>query len=451
MFVAASFLVLRSSKADDLNGLCKIIVIDSQTRLPVPRIELRTTGQVQYFTDNAGVIALDAPELMNREVWLGVHGDGYEVPADGFGMRGIRVKPRPNETLMVEINRTSIAECVGRLTGLGLLSESQKLGEYSELRESSVVGCDSVQLAIYQGQAFWNWGDTNVTKYPLGNFHMTGARTGLDLFQELKLPLRPSFDYFLRPDGDPKPMAHFPGKGPTWLSGYVSLKDHAGEEHLVACYRKIKPPLDTYEIGLCEWDDPLQEFKLTEVLWRESEGKACPDLIPDSHSARWTDPEGKSWILFGNPFPNCRFPDSYEAWRDASQWEALSPPTELKDAKSGLRVKPHSGSIAWNKYRQRWVTIFLEKFGKPSAFGELWFADAPSPIGPWSSAIKILTHENYTFYNPRVHGELSPDATPTLYFEGTYTHTFAIRPHPTPKYDYNQILYRLNLDDPRLK
>jgi len=37
-----------------------------------------------------------------------------------------------------------------------------------------------------------------------------------------------------------------------------------------------------------------------------------------------------------------------------------------------------------------------------------------------------------------------------IYFEGTYTATFSGAKELTPHYDYNQILYRLRLDDPRL-
>ena len=29
-------------------------------------------------------------------------------------------------------------------------------------------------------------------------------------------------------------------------------------------------------------------------------------------------------------------------------------------------MKPHSGSIAWNAFRKRWVTVFMQAFGKPS-------------------------------------------------------------------------------------
>ena len=44
-----------------------------------------------------------------------------------------------------------------------------------------------------------------------------------------------------------------------------------------------------------------------------------------------------------------------------------------------------------------------------------------------------------------------PDGASFIVFEGTYTAEFADRPRPTPRYNYNQILYRLDLDDPALK
>jgi hypothetical protein len=37
-----------------------------------------------------------------------------------------------------------------------------------------------------------------------------------------------------------------------------------------------------------------------------------------------------------------------------------------------------------------------------------------------------------------------------IYFEGTYASTFSGNTNPTPRYDYNQIMYRLDLADPRL-
>ena len=81
----------------------------------------------------------------------------------------------------------------------------------------------------------------------------------------------------------------------------------------------------------------------------------------------------------------------------------------------------------------------MQYFGKPSVFGELWYAEADAPTGPWGPAVKVLSHDNYTFYNPRLHPEFTPADSPILIFEGTYTVQFADRPAPTPRYDYNQI------------
>ena len=40
--------------------------------------------------------------------------------------------------------------------------------------------------------------------------------------------------------------------------------------------------------------------------------------------------------------------------------------------------------------------------------------------------------------------------SPILLFEGTYSQMFAGNPQITPRHDYNQILYRIDLDDPAL-
>ena len=153
----------------------------------------------------------------------------------------------------------------------------------------------------------------------------------------------------------------------------------------------------------------------------------------------------------GEPLPLWRCPATFEAWQETNSWEVLKPQESLPSAVNGQPVKPHSGSLAWNAFRQRWVTVFMQVFGKPSAFGELWYAEADAPTGPWGTAVKILSHENYTFYNPRLHPEFTAADSPLLIFEGTYTQLFADHPTPTPRYEYNQILYRLDLDDPKLK
>ena len=126
---------------------------------------------------------------------------------------------------------------------------------------------------------------------------------------------------------------------------------------------------------------------------------------------------------------------------------------DMRTAEAGLAEwndAVASGSVAWNPWRKRWVTGFQQKFGKPSVFGEVWYAEADAPTGPWSKAVKVLSHRNYTFYNVRLHQDLTSPDSPVLLFEGTYTAEFADHPVKTARYNYNQILYRLDLDDPAL-
>src|SRR5205807_4562290 len=101
---------------------CPIEVLEKGSGWPVPLVELRTTHNVRFVTDNAGVIAFDLPELLGRETWFDVIGNGYEVPKDGFGMQGVRLKPEPGKTLRIEVNRMIIARRLGRFTGGGLFA-----------------------------------------------------------------------------------------------------------------------------------------------------------------------------------------------------------------------------------------------------------------------------------------------------------------------------------------
>jgi hypothetical protein len=429
---------------------CRIEVVEHDSGWPVPLVELRTTHQTRFVSDNAGNIAFDLPELMGREVWFEVHGHGYEVPADGFGMRGVRLKPEPGKVLRVEVKRTNIARRIGRLTGAGLFAESQKLGLESDWRESGIVGQDSVQNVVHRGRLYWFWGDTTVARYPLGIFDGAGATTPSSPLGEPRPPLRVRLEYFTDKSGTPRGIAPMPGKGPTWVTGLASLRDKSGTARLVCAYMKIQPPLEIYEWSLAIWNEEKNLFEKLKTIWTKSDAEPKAPLVPEGHPVLWKDAGGKEWLLFGNPLPALRCPATFEAWQDEKTWEALTPQGSLHGS-SGETVKPHSGSIAWHPWRKRWVTVFMQSRGKPSAFGELWYAEADDPTGPWGTAVKVLSHDNYTFYNPHLHLEFTPEGSPSLFFEGTYTMQFANKPTPTPRYDYNQILYRLDLDDAALK
>ena len=429
---------------------CVIEVTEKGTGWPVPLVELRTTSQLRFVTDNAGLIAIDEPELMDREVWFTIFGDGYDVPTDGFQQRGVRLMPQSGKTLKVEVTRKSVAIRLGRLTGSGIFGEAQKVGRELEWKESGVFGCDSVQNAVYRGKMFWAWGDTNLPGYPLGVFDMTSATTAITPLQSFEPPLRLTFDLFRDEKGRPRGVAKMPGVGPTWVWGYTTLPDSSGRPRLVGSYVKIKPGMTIYEQGLCVWNDETSSFERVRMLWEKTASSSKPPPLPDGHPAVSKDANGKEWVYFGNPLPKLRCPATFEGWQDPTSWEVLTPQETLVSGANGERVRPHTGSIAWNSFRQRWVTVFMEANGKPSILGELWYAEASRPTGPWGKAVKVLSHENYTFYNPRLHPEFTPPDSPILLFEGTYTAEFANHPPKTPRYDYNQMLYRLDLDDPAL-
>jgi hypothetical protein len=279
---------------------------------------------------------------------------------------------------------------------------------------------------------------------------MTSATTAVQPLKSFEPPLRLRLNYFADAAGRPRGVGEMSGTGPTWLTGFVSLPTSTGENRLVATYTKIKPPLAPYECGLCVWNDDAERFEHLCTMWTKSDEAPRRPPLPHGHPVIVDGDDGQKWVLFGDPLPELRCPATFEAWQDPESWEVVTPQKSLLSADDGSPVKPHSGSIAWNQYRQRWVSVFMQTFGKPSAFGELWYAEADSPYGPWGTAVKVLSHKNYTFYNPKLHSGFTPPDSPILLFEGTYTQTFADRPEATPRYDYNQILYRLDLDDPEL-
>ncbi len=71
--------------------------------------------------------------------------------------------------------------------------------------------------------------------------------------------------------------------------------------------------------------------------------------------------------------------------------------------------------------------------------------------GTVASAVRIVTHDQYSFYNPVHHSFFDRDGGREIYFEGTYTKMFSGREVATPRYEYNQIMYRLDLADPKLR
>jgi hypothetical protein len=477
--------------ADDAKRYFAITVVDEQTGRGVPLVELRTVNNLRYVTDSNGIVAFREPGLMDRDVFFHVRSHGYEFAKDGFGFAGKMLKTTPGGSAKLSIKRINIAERLYRVTGAGIYADSQLVGAKAPLDEpllnAQVLGSDSVVNAVYRGKLHWYWGDTNQLRYPLGNFQVPGATSllppnGLDPDQGVNLT------YYVDQKGFAKQTMPMPDKGPTWMTTLIPLKDRDGKERLYASFVKVQAPLTIYSRGLAVWDDDKHEFaKLTDVDVKAPIFPQGHAFVHDGH------------IYFPHPYPLMRVAATAEAFRDVGQYECytclkegsrLDEPTidrdadgkaryswkkntpavgpaeqakliragKLKEEESLLRLrdrdtnKPvtaHAGSVYWSDYRKRWIMIFTEHYGT-SLLGEVRYAEAESPVGPWNWTVKIVTHDKYSFYNPKQHPYFDKDGGKTIFFEGTYTHTFSGNPDQTPRYDYNQIMYKLDLSDKRL-
>ncbi|KAA3614296.1 MAG: hypothetical protein DWQ01_00920 [Planctomycetota bacterium] len=479
----------------------RITVVDSHTGRGVPLVELRTVNELRFYTDSAGVIAFSEPEFMNRETFFFVQSHGYEYPADGFGIRGVRLLPKPGQEARLEIERLNVAERLYRITGSGIYRDSALLGDSvpisRPLLNGGVLGQDSALALPYRNKILWIWGDTARMSYPLGNFKASGAFSEIPGRGGLSPDVGIEFQYFEDSSGFSRPMAAVPGPGVVWLDGLFTLPDPQGLPKLYGHFMRLAGLGKPLQQGLVVYDDtrneflPFCDFELEQIF----------------HPRGWSPlkvmEDGTEFLYFPQPFPDLRVPADLQAIQNPSQyqgwtplkpgnryqgketvleldsqgqvqwaWKAETPPLtpseieslisfgllnrndtpfRLRDLESGKPVEAHRGTIHWNAFRNAWIMIFGQKGGESSFLGEIWFAEAESLLGPWQHCIKVASHEGYSFYNPSHHEFFDQDDGRLIYFEGTYTKTFSKTKIGTPRYDYNQIMYRLDLADPRLK
>ena len=479
-----------------------IQVVDEQTGRGVPLVELRTTNSVTFYTDSNGVVALDEPGFMNRTVFFHVKSHGYEFPADGFGQRGVALDVAPGKRETIKIKRLNIAERLYRVTGEGIYRDSILAGGFpvpikEPLLNAQVTGQDSIQAAIYHGKIYWMWGDTNRLRYPLGHFWMSGATSDLPGKGGLDPSVGVNLSYFTDDEGFARGMFE-PVMGQLkWADAMMVLKDENGAERMLAMCTRLEKLDVVLERTLEVYDDQSNRFRRIRTIGDDE------PLYPRNHPLRVTV-DGTDYFYFSDTLPSIRVradwksvqdPKAYEGYtclpqgtrfnvettqleRDAEgklKWawkrgtdllthqreEQLLRRGTLKEGELRSRlvavetnkpVRTHGGSVYFNEYRKKYVLICVETWGKPSQLGEVWYAEADKPEGPWKWARRIVTHDRYSFYNPKHHPFFDQQGGRVIYFEGTYATTFS-RPddQATPRYDYNQVMYRLDLADPRLK
>ncbi len=469
-----------------------ITVVDDETGRGVPLVELKTTNHISHYTDSNGIVAFYEPGLMNTDVHFLVKSHGYEYPKDGFGYAGLTLKTVEGGSAEIRIKRINIAERLYRITGQGIYTDSVLLGRKvpttNPVIDGLVVGQDSVLDAVYKGKIYWFWGDTGKPGYPLGNFQTTGATSGIPGKGGLDPAVGVDLTYFTVADGFTKQMAPIPGPGPTWLGGLVVLPDETGRERMFAHYAKVDQAMKTLEAGIVRYNDEQDIFDKVQQMPLDA------PILPGGHPFRVMD-GGVDYIYF-TPLTRVRADikhlidvTSYEAFTcmkpgstkekadlDRAEngkvrfdWKPNAPALftqdearlikdgkmkpedalfHIQDCETGKPVAYHGASVEWNPYRGRWVMILSEIMGT-SLLGEDWYLEADTPLGPWVYARKIVTHDNYSFYNPRHHPQFDKENGRIIFFEATYT-SWLTTSAPTPRYDYNQMMYKLDLSSPKL-
>ncbi|KAJ3430280.1 hypothetical protein M0812_23282 [Anaeramoeba flamelloides] len=483
--------------------------IDKKTQNGIPLVCLTTTNDQNYYTDSDGYIAFYEPGLMNTKVYFHIKSDGYKYPKDFFGYEGVSIKTVKGGSTEIGLERTMIAERIYRVTGQGIFRDSILLNkeeaDYPPII-SQVMGLDSVQTTIYRNKMYWFWGDTNRVSYPLGNFSTTGATTRPDLDLSQVPPL---FRFFEGKDGFVKGLIPFPKNGLKWIDSVATLPitQKRKKEQLIGFYlytpNSANENKSIKEQGLILWNDKSHQFEIITTY----EDNSC--LFPTkpaciSNGARiaqlhYEKGDQKTYLYLGYPFAVYRCKpslksisisrnwasftcfqegsryDSFKIERDGNGnviwgWKKNTVPVtqsvqewlfrennlepeqrywNIFDPESGKRLLSQSGTMFWNNYKKKYISI-IQQLNGTSFLGEIFYLDSNSFHGPWKNPIKIITHNKYSFYNVFHHHRLDKEKGKIIFIEGTFANTFSQTKHPVPKYNYNQIMYQLDLSDKRL-
>ena len=465
--------------------------VDAKTRRPIPLVDAELFNALRLCSDNLGHIAILEPDLAGRQVRMLIRGHGYRYPQlDFFGERAISLTVNPGTLTEIELERTVAAERLYRITGSGRFRDSILAGltDRPDVLPGRVTGLDSAIPVVWQNRLFCFYGDT------LGTDRLNLSGSGAEVTAGTGVPEKSlPVNFFCDLDGFASRMIELPEPGFIWIETVLPVM--AGKrELLVARYVKHKTLEEAVETGFALFNPlqkkfmPVKKFKsarhhksahAVKVIidnrpawcvqpW-EKTGSNLKDFInPQSYAfytcleplapeedAQALELEGKkfkikrnavgkpmfSWVSNGTPFTPANQKRLLEAGliRPNERW------LELTEIGTGKKIADFSGSISWNNYRNRWIMICQGQVG------EIWFSEADTFTGPWVYARRIVEHDGYNFYNPVQHGWFDAEQGRIIYFEGTYTSFFTRDEYKTPRADYNQVMYRLDLADASLR
>ncbi|MGO9258500.1 MAG: hypothetical protein ACLQU1_19610 [Bryobacteraceae bacterium] len=459
-----------------------IRIVDQETGRGVPLVRLSTPRDaIRFWTDSNGVAAIDDAALEGRDVIFTITSDGYEFPERILDQPATRVRVESGAHVELKIRRTNLAERLYRITGADIYRDSLLAGLpvpiAQPLLNGGVTGQDTNISTVYQGRLFWCYGDTFGLAAAL--FSVSCATSQLPGQGGLDPSIGIDLTYFVDAHGFSRAMLPLPRPGLVWIEGIFTVNDPTGRQRLVATYTRqpgVAPPT---ERGVAVFDDAAGQFRvLGQLPLRRGHKSSHPFQVTEEGVTYWylfphqrvrdewgalTDP--RRWESFTCLDPGATFdaanprvehgPDGALVWAwkpdtdriEASEERRLIERGLLKKEEAWFALRDESGnptgaspsSVVWNAWRKKWIML-AEKTGS------VYYAEADRPIGPWNRAIQIVEHRAYNFYNVVEHPFFDQEGGRVIYFEGTYTAAFSAAKELTPRYDYNQILYRLRLD-----
>lgn len=488
-----------------------IEVLDSVTGRGVPLVKV-STGGVDHWTDSNGIVAFNDPNMMNLSLPFDFRSYGHTNTSQTLTTQ----IGNSSQISIVRTNRAErLYRATGPNIYRDSVLVGQSVPIANPLSNGKVLGQDSVQTAVYNNQIHWFWGDSlyeNECSF-CGNYWTSGATSQLPGQGGLSPSTGIDYSYYEDAMGRTRPMFTAVGGIPTWVDGLFTVKDNQGQEKLLTHYVDVISLFPVFvldEQGLAVFDDSspneddwgftkIQDYGVApEQVWGTG-----PPIVPAGHSFRHST-GGENYIYFGENYPNIRVRDNWDDVNDITQWEAFTPlqegqrynaanppldldsnnkpiygwkkntdplgteifeemvtgghlsrseaPVGLVDFETGLDIRLHRSSVNWNEYRGKWIMIGNQAPGVGSFLGETWYAEAPTPEGPWKNAIKIATHADpggiggsYSFYNPTHQPFFDEDGGRIIYFQGTFSVNFFDSAPPAADNEYNQIAYRLDL------
>lgn len=131
-------------------------------------------------------------------------------------------------------------------------------------------------------------------------------------------------------------------------------------------------------------------------------------------------------------------------------------------ADDGAELTLAGGSVHWNGFKQKYIAIIGATPGpvpdalhsvasapKPSFDGEIYYAESDSLTSGWSNATLVITHSEseMSCYNPLQLPMYDDDEAGRIYITCTFVNSFSGVVHKQEKYDYNNMVFGLDLAD----